>query len=101
MHRLDSLIDTGELPAADIWKVDVEGFESEVFRGARSLFTSRPPRAILFEAPWPEGPDEPWRILRTAAYVIRHVPRENGVVEPLENYLATRRAAPTWGGLAV
>jgi hypothetical protein len=89
MRRLDSLTETGTVPVADVWKVDVETFETEVFRGALSLLKSRPPRAVVFEAPWPEGQGEPWCLLRMAGYSVRHLPRENGAVEPFENYFAT------------
>ena len=36
IRRLDSLFAAGELPAADYIKVDCEGFDPEVLRGARS-----------------------------------------------------------------
>ncbi|MFN0058915.1 MAG: FkbM family methyltransferase [Planctomycetota bacterium] len=37
------------MDAIRLLKIDVEGFEPQVFNGARSLFESRPPDAILFE----------------------------------------------------
>jgi FkbM family methyltransferase len=37
MRRLDTLLGEGIIPAADFLKVDVEGFEKDVFLGARTL----------------------------------------------------------------
>jgi FkbM family methyltransferase len=37
IRRLDSLLAQGVIPAADFLKVDVEGFEKDVFDGARQL----------------------------------------------------------------
>lgn len=49
-RSLDSLLSDGSIPKPDVLKVDVEGAELMVFRGADQLF-SRPdsPRAIIFE----------------------------------------------------
>ena len=37
------------LDRVDFMKVDVEGFEEQVFRGAEDFFLTSPPRAIVFE----------------------------------------------------
>jgi FkbM family methyltransferase len=49
-RSLDSLLADGSIPKPDVLKVDVEGAELMVFRGADHLF-SKPdsPRAIIFE----------------------------------------------------
>lgn len=40
VRRLDSLLNQGVIPRADFIKVDVEGFESEVFAGGGNLLSS-------------------------------------------------------------
>ena len=40
VRRLDSYVDSGAIPHADVLKVDVEGFEKSVLLGARKLMSS-------------------------------------------------------------
>jgi FkbM family methyltransferase len=40
IRKLDTLLAVGVIPPADFLKVDVEGFEKQVFRGARALLAS-------------------------------------------------------------
>ena len=40
VRRLDSLLAAGVIPKCDFLKVDVEGFEQDVFRGARDLLAA-------------------------------------------------------------
>jgi len=40
VRKLDTLLDEGTIPKADFLKVDVEGFEKDVFSGARKLLRS-------------------------------------------------------------
>jgi FkbM family methyltransferase len=40
VRRLDTLVSTGTIPQADFLKVDVEGFEKDVFDGARGLLNA-------------------------------------------------------------
>ncbi|MCC6676171.1 MAG: FkbM family methyltransferase [Phycisphaerales bacterium] len=49
VFTLDSLVESGQIPQPDFIKIDVEGAELEVFKGAAGLLRSRPP-AIAFEA---------------------------------------------------
>lgn len=44
--------------AADFIKIDVEGFEPEVFAGGLSYLTERPPRAIVLEETRPMAEDD-------------------------------------------
>jgi FkbM family methyltransferase len=37
VRRLDGLLEEGAIPQADVIKIDVEGFEKDVFRGAQEL----------------------------------------------------------------
>jgi FkbM family methyltransferase len=48
-RTLDSLLEDEEIERVDLLKVDVEGFEADVFRGARRLLTSGRPPVIVFE----------------------------------------------------
>ena len=49
-RSLDSLLSTGSIPKPDVLKVDVEGAELIVFRGAENLLSQTDsPRAIIFE----------------------------------------------------
>lgn len=49
METLDSLFGSGQLPAPNVIKIDVEGAELQVLRGARQMLSSAPP-TIIFEA---------------------------------------------------
>ncbi len=49
MYKLDDLIGRGVLPAPSVVKIDVEGGELSVFRGALETIRVKPP-VILFEA---------------------------------------------------
>ncbi len=49
VYTLDALVGAGTIPAPDFIKVDVEGFELEVFRGAGEVLRSRMP-PVVFEA---------------------------------------------------
>jgi FkbM family methyltransferase len=44
----DSLVDSGKLPAPDVVKIDVEGFEPAVLRGMRGIIATKKP-VIAFE----------------------------------------------------
>jgi FkbM family methyltransferase len=50
VDTLDHLFATGEIPQATIIKMDVEGWEEEVLRGALDFLKKAPPRIIIFEA---------------------------------------------------
>lgn len=46
---IDYLIKNKELPPCDIMKIDVEGAEQNVLKGANELFLKSPPKVIVFE----------------------------------------------------
>jgi len=49
-RSLDSLLSEGKLPYPDVLKVDVEGAEMKVFKGADALFSGpNAPRVVIFE----------------------------------------------------
>lgn len=47
---LDSLIDIWSNKDIGLIKIDVEGYENEVFRGARNLIKTKRPKIIMFES---------------------------------------------------
>lgn len=49
MSRLDTILEERAIERVDLIKVDVEGFEVGVFRGARTTLTGAHPPAVLFE----------------------------------------------------
>lgn len=85
----DFLAETGSEPPTVI-KIDVEGFEANVFRGARRLLADSPPRVIVFEGDCgPNGELEQAdlvAILQDAGYRIQHLPAFTR--EPKENFMA-------------
>jgi FkbM family methyltransferase len=48
-RSLDDLLAEEGVTHVDLLKVDVEGFEAQVFRGARGLLTSERPPVVVFE----------------------------------------------------
>jgi FkbM family methyltransferase len=103
-RALDSLLEDEELAHADVVKVDVEGFEAAVFRGARRLLTSGRPPVIVFEfCDWAEKrvpggrPGDAQRLLKDWGFrIVRLADLEDGspLSEPLtrgfETLVATR-----------
>lgn len=49
---LDSYFERNEIKDVDLIKIDVEGFESEVFKGAKHIFTNIRPKFIQIEFNW-------------------------------------------------
>lgn len=49
---LDSYFERNEIKDVDLIKIDVEGFESEVFTGAKHIFTNIRPKFIQIEFNW-------------------------------------------------
>jgi FkbM family methyltransferase len=85
------LAETGG-PPPTVMKIDVEGFEANVLRGASKLLAERPPRVIVFEGDCsPEGALEDRelsRILEDAGYRIRHLQRPWHELK--ENFIAVQ-----------
>lgn len=64
---LDGLVDTGELPPPDVLKVDVEGAEARVLRGARRILRDHRP-TVLLSTHGSEALEESVGLLREAGY---------------------------------
>jgi len=56
IRRLDDILDEENAGPVDFLKIDVEGFECQVFQGAQSLLTTRRPKVIQTEV-WPHMQD--------------------------------------------
>ncbi|MFC7204250.1 FkbM family methyltransferase [Haloferax namakaokahaiae] len=86
MRRLDSLVESGEVPPPDHIKIDVEGFGMEVLEGATSVLERHQP-TIYFEVhDARDGHDESAAaaVLRERGYRLIPV-REGWVCEPRES----------------
>src|SRR5205823_5560963 len=54
--KLDRALEEARIERVDLLKVDVEGFEASVFRGAQNLLTGACPPLVVFEfCDWAEG----------------------------------------------
>lgn len=92
----DELVFQGGIPAPTLLKVDVEGWESRFFQGAERLLEEYPSKAIVVESEY-RAPDEvanPFiaNFLEKRGYSIRWIRRSSGLVEPRENFMATRNS---------
>jgi len=55
-RRLDEVLEEVAIEHVDLLKVDVEGFEADVFRGAHNLLTGKRPPLVVFEfCDWAEA----------------------------------------------
>ena len=86
--KLDDLLAEEGIGRVDLIKLDVQGFEAGVFRGAHQLLTTEPRPLIVFEfVDWAEGrvpngkPGDAQRILREYGYTLWR----------LEDFAANRR----------
>lgn len=100
-ETIDRLVfDRGLLPPT-LLKLDVEGAELLVLRGASRLLRERPPKAIVFEAQCsspgqiadPDVPD----LLLSRGYTIRPILRPKTSIDAQENFLAVLTHRPQKG----
>jgi FkbM family methyltransferase len=105
LHKLDEFankfeiicrtVDTcleNKISIPTMMKIDAEGWETQIFQGARKLLEYHPPKAIIFENKSdPLGnrlqPDAAREIERYG-YKITHIKRKKGLYYENENYLA-------------
>ncbi len=92
----DDLIVEKGLSPPTLMKVDVEGWEPEVFLGAKRLLVAAPPKAIVFEAVRDASGGVAERQLVSelegSGYDVRPIRRPGGVVDSRENFIAVRVA---------
>lgn len=99
VRRADALVAAGQYPAPSVMKIDVEGAEPEVIGGLGSLLGSPALQAVVFEAePGLETLNTPHALvspLRDAGFSsLRCLARREPTHHALENYVASRGAAP-------
>lgn len=91
---VDDLVYNDHCPAPTIMKIDVEGWELPVLKGARRLLKEAPPKAIVFE--WPCGPEGETNDTRAKEYLesfgyrVSRIPRPSGFIDTRENFLAVK-----------
>jgi len=89
--RLDTFLPAAGVGKIALLKVDVEGFEASVFRGAARVLESVRPGAVYFEVcphlARREGfaPDEAAAILENADYELRRIASDGSTVPALRN----------------
>lgn len=92
VDTIDYMITRDEIPPPSVIKIDVEGWEENVIKGASTLLSDSPPRIIVFEAEC--GSDgviinqSIIKILEKYGYNINWIHRFNGTIEGRENYMA-------------
>lgn len=104
-HTLDAVLCDADIRTVDLLKVDVEGFERDVFAGAEGLLTGDQPPRVLFEfCDWAEARrprgqvGDAQRLLRGWGYRIwrlrdllrRRPPLENVLTRGFETLVAMR-----------
>jgi FkbM family methyltransferase len=105
-NTLDDFVAARGIKRISLLKIDVEGFETLVLRGAKHCLRGIRPRVIYFEV-YPSGarnagfnPEEPAQILSDAGYRLQRLSRSGGLVDAspsdiggivYENWIATDR----------
>ena len=104
-RTLDGVLSESGLDTVDLLKVDVEGFEVDVFAGAKRLLTGDQPPRILFEfCDWAEArrangrPGDAQRLLRDCGYRVWRLrdllrgrpPLDEALTEGFEALVAVR-----------
>lgn len=98
----DEIICHTGTPAPTLMKIDVEGWESQVFAGMKRLFEEAPPKAVVFEADSnAQGAireKDLVMVLEGVGYEISWLKRPEGAVYHRENYLAAHKAGVSLRG---
>jgi FkbM family methyltransferase len=91
----DELIAEGQIPIPTLMKVDVEGWEYQVFHGAQQLLQSKQLKAIAFEAACDATgrltDDRLEDLLCRYGYSLSRIRRPEGEMRGVENYLAVKQ----------
>lgn len=90
---IDEYLENTKAAPPTLLKVDIERGELALFKGAVRLFSSEPPRLIVFETEASSDQElgnPVFTLLREYGYSITHVKRPEGVLDDVENYLALR-----------
>lgn len=75
VRRLDDYIGNAGVDRVDFIKIDVEGFEPQVFEGAQNVLRELRPRALVFEENDPSPKCDTFRILQSLGYSIFAIPK--------------------------
>jgi FkbM family methyltransferase len=91
-ETLDHFLENTGLPPPTVIKLDVEGWEIDILRGAEKLFEKSPPRLVIFEADCKADCEiadkELSRFFTAHGYATEHLRRKE--IEAKENYVARR-----------
>lgn len=93
VDTMDNMVFTQHLPPPSLIKIDVEGFESNVFKGAEKTFTEHPPKAVIFETEAINGKLADTEIadfFKRHNYSLSLVECEDEQGGPLQNFLAVK-----------
>jgi FkbM family methyltransferase len=90
---IDRLVFEGGVRAPTLLKVDVEGAELRVLRGAARLLRQHPPSAIVIEAGDRLDPDSR-ALVEGARYSVTHIQRPDATILERENYVAVLGGKP-------
>jgi hypothetical protein len=90
LRSLDQLVIKEKMPKVDVMKIDVEGGEAAVLRGAQKVLHEQRP-IVLMEMLEPalreqgSSKEEVWKVLESVAYEIYAFSPETGYPEPIDN----------------
>jgi FkbM family methyltransferase len=96
-QTLDNLVFDHKLPAPTLIKLDVEGWEHNVFLGAQRVLQHLPPKAVVFESRCDASGEMVNRsileLLADHGYHVTKIRRGSPSVDEQENFVAVRRSS--------
>ena len=93
VDSVDNLIFDLNVPAPTLLKIDVEGFEAQVLDGAKKLFETHPPKALIFETLAVNNTilsEQIVEFLKKFNYTPKHITVKDEEDSELQNFLAIR-----------